>query len=262
MKAISENPRAGALEEYARLKLELASILRAILHIVERRTHELAIQECRRLLARLAEDRFNLAVLGQFSRGKSSLMNALLGAAKLPTGVLPLTSVITTVTYGENERVLLKRDGWTLPQEVRLDQLAEFVTQQGNPGNEKRVTLAEIQLPNELLRLGVHFIDTPGVASAIAANTRTTREFLPEVDAAILVTSFDSPMTETELSFLREIREQVRKVFVVVNKLDLVSSIESGPALDSAREVVRATLQDSEIEVFAVSARWPPKHRR
>jgi GTP-binding protein EngB required for normal cell division len=82
------------------------------------------------------------------------------------------------------------------------------------------------------------------------------------VDAAILVTSFDSPMTETELSFLREIREQVRKVFVVVNKLDLVSSLESGPALDSVREIVRATLQDSEIEVFAVSARWPPKHRR
>jgi hypothetical protein len=133
MKAISENPRAGALEEYAQLKLELASILRAILHIAERLSHELAIQECRRLLARLAEDRFNLAVLGQFSRGKSSLMNALLGAAKLPTGVLPLTSVIITVTYGENERVLLKRDGWTLPQEVRLGQLAEFVTQQGNP---------------------------------------------------------------------------------------------------------------------------------
>lgn len=75
------------------------------------------------------------------------------------------------------------------------------------------------------------------------------------MDAAILVTSFDSPMTETELSFLREIREQVRKVFVVVNKLDLVSSLESGPALDSVREIVRATLQDSEIEVFAVSAR-------
>jgi hypothetical protein len=49
---------------------------------------------------------------------------------------------------------------------------------------------------------------------------------------------------------------------VVVNKLDLVSSLESGPALDSVREIVRATLQDSEIEVFAVSARWPPKHRR
>jgi hypothetical protein len=150
---------------------------------------------------------------------------------------------------------LLKREDWPFPQEIRLDQLAEFVTEQGNPGNEKRVTLAEVQLPIELLRLGVHFADTPGVASAIAANTRTTREFLPEADAAILVTSFESPMTEAELDFLREVRDRVRKVFVVVNKLDLISPGESGPVLDSVREMVRATLHDTEIEVFAVSAR-------
>jgi GTP-binding protein EngB required for normal cell division len=255
MNVASQDHRGSVLEEYAHLKLELAVVVRAVLHIAERSKGESAIQECRRLLARLAEDRFNLAVLGQFSRGKSSLMNALLGAAKLPTGILPLTSVITTVTYGESERVLLKREGWSFPQEIRLDQLAEFVTQQENPGNEKRVTLAEVQLPCELLRLGVHFVDTPGVASAIIANTRTTRQFLPEADAAILVTSFESPMTETELGFLREVREHVRKVFVVVNKLDLVSPMEGSTALKSVREIVGATLQDSDIEVFAVSAR-------
>lgn len=255
MSEIVQDRRPGVLEQYARLKLELAAIIRAILHIAEKRRDELTIRECRRLLARVAEDRFNLAVLGQFSRGKSSLMNALLGAAKLPTGVLPLTSVITTVTYGESERVLLQREDWSLPQEIPLSRLSEFVTQQGNPGNEKRVTLAEVQLPNELLRLGVHFADTPGIASAIAANTRTTRQFLPEADAAIFVTSFESPMTETEVNFLREIREHVRKVFVVVNKLDLISSAESAAALNSVREIVYATLQENDIEIFAVSAR-------
>ena len=95
--------RSSALEEYARLKLELAGTIRTLLHLAERRKDELSIAECRRLLARLAEDRFNLAFLGQFSRGKSSLMNALLGSEKLPTGLLPITSVITTVAYGESE---------------------------------------------------------------------------------------------------------------------------------------------------------------
>jgi len=255
MSATSQEHHIGALEEYAHLKLELASIVRALLHVAERRKHDRAIGEIRRLLARLAEDRFNLAVVGQFSRGKSSLMNAILGAPKLPTGVLPLTSVITTVTYGEKERVLLQREGWTLPQEIPLKQLADSVTQDTNPSNEKRVTLAEIQLPNEMLRLGIHFIDTPGVASTVAANSRTTREFLPEVDAAIVVTSFESPMTDAEVEFLRDVRQQIRKVFVVVNKLDLVTQPERTSALDSVKALIRDAVPGEPIEVFAVSAR-------
>ena len=67
MNATSQEHRTGALEEYARLKLELAAIVRAILHVAERHKHDQAIRETRRLLARLAEDRFNLAVLGVVS---------------------------------------------------------------------------------------------------------------------------------------------------------------------------------------------------
>ena len=255
MNTVKQVHHVGILEEYAKRKLELAAILRTLLHAAERRKDEMSVGECRRLLARLAEDRCNLAIVGQFSRGKSSLMNALLGVEKLPTGILPLTSVITTVAYGESERVLLQREGWTFPQEIHLNQLAEYVTQHGNPGNEKRVTLAEIQLPSALLRLGVHFIDTPGVASAIRANTRTTRQFLPEADAAILVTSFESPLTEAELNFLREIREHVRKVFVVVNKQDLVAPAERGPVLESVRDSLKAAFEDADLDLFAVSAR-------
>jgi small GTP-binding protein len=252
---IARQQASDAFHDYARLKLDLATIVRSLLHVAERSKDDTSIHDCRRVLARLAEDRFNLAIMGQFSRGKSSLMNALLGSEKLPTGILPLTSVITTVTYGETERVLLQRDGWRCPEEIRLDQLAEYVTQDRNPGNEKRVVLAEVQLPNELLRLGVHFVDTPGVASSILANTRTTRQFLPEADAVILVTSFDSPMTEGEVTFLREVRDHVRKVFIVVNKLDLAETPERGPVLDAVRTTVLEVLTESQPEVFAVSAR-------
>jgi GTP-binding protein EngB required for normal cell division len=252
---LTDETADDVLHDYARLKLDLAAIVRTLLYSAEKSKDELSVQDCRRILARLAEDRFNLAIVGQFSRGKSSLMNALLGAEKLPTGILPLTSVITTVTYGETERVLLLREGWSIPQEIRLDQLPEYVTQNENPGNEKKVLLAEVRLPNELLRLGVHFVDTPGVASSIAANTRTTRQFLPEADAAILVTSFESPMTEAETAFLQEVREHVHKVFIVVNKLDLVPAADRGLVMEAVRSTVRTVLSDSDPMVFAVSAR-------
>ncbi len=253
MSAIANDDQTGVLEEYAKLKLSLAGTVRVLLHLAEQRHDEMAVGNCRRILARLAEDRFNLAVVGQFSRGKSSLMNALLGVEKLPTGILPLTSVITTVAYGETERVLLQREGWSFPQEILLEELSDYVTQHGNPGNEKKVTLAEIQLPHEMLRLGVHFIDTPGIASAIRANTRTTRQFLPEIDAAILVTSFESPLSETELEFLKEVRESVRKVFIVVNKHDLVPAGERTQVTEALDEELVARFGDR-FEIFSVSA--------
>jgi GTP-binding protein EngB required for normal cell division len=255
MNVTDQTVATDVLHDYARLKLDLAAIVRTLLYSAEKSKDEISIQDCRRVLARLAEDRFNLAVVGQFSRGKSSLMNAILGTDKLPTGILPLTSVITTVAYGEKERVLLLREGWNMSQEIRLDQLPEYVTQDRNPGNEKKVLLAEVQLPHELLRLGVHFVDTPGVASSIVANTRTTRQFLPEADAAILVTSFESPMTEAEVAFLEEVRTHVHKVFLVVNKLDLVTEAERGPVLQAVRNTIGAVLPDSNTQVFAVSAR-------
>ena len=83
--------------------------------------------------ARVAEDRFNLVVLGEFKRGKSSLINALLERPVLPTGVVPLTSVVTTIAAGDHDRLLVSfADG---REEARpLAELAEYVTEARNPG--------------------------------------------------------------------------------------------------------------------------------
>ena len=208
-----QRPRE-ALRRYDQLKAELAALGQGGMQLC----HELNDREgehlYQALLARIAEDRFNLSVLGAFNRGKSTLMNALLGMERLPTGVLPHTSVITTVTYGGQQRVLIRCAGWSLYQEVPLEKLADYVTEQGNPGNRRRVAVAEIQLPAEVLRWGFHFIDTPGVGSGIAANTLTTEGFLPEIDAAIVVSSVESPVDQDELRFLERVDREVGKVFV------------------------------------------------
>jgi len=116
------------------------------------------------LFARLAEDRFNLLVVGRFNRGKTSLMNAILATDRLPTGIVPLTSVITSVGYGSKERVLLKYENRLLDCEIPIEALPQHITQQGNPGNVQRIKTAEIQLPAEILRRGFYFVDTPASA--------------------------------------------------------------------------------------------------
>ena len=242
------------LRDYERLKLELGSLTQGALRLIDERRDRDSHQVCRDLLSKLAEDRFTLAVVGQFNRGKSSLMNAVVGLDRLPVGVVPVTSVITKVSYGNPERVLIEYPGSSLRSEIPLEQLGEYVTEMGNLGNQKQIAAVEIQLPAEFLRRGLFFVDTPGVGSAIAANTATTERFLPEADAVIFVTSFDSPLGRNELEFLQKVRQYVRKVFFVVNKLDLVSPEQRDQVLRYMRTRLEQEIGLHETRLFAVSA--------
>ena len=237
------------LRDCERTKFELAEILRTL-------PFDAARYERRRdLFARLAEDRFNLVVVGRFSRGKSSLMNAILGMDRLPTGVVPLTSVITTVTYGSEEQVTLHYRGSFLIDDIKLPELSKYITERGNPGNIRGIEIADVQLPTAILRHGFHFIDTPGLGSSIAQNTRTTERFMPEADALILVTSFDSPLSEEEVSVLRSVRRANRRVFLAVNKRDVVTAAEQGQVLSHVSAQLRSVFGDDPPPAFSLSAR-------
>lgn len=249
-----ERPRE-ALRCYEELKFELARIGQAGMLLSRELKDEEGTRLYQLLLARIAEDRFNLAVVGSFNRGKSTLMNAILGRDWLPTGVLPHTSVITTVTYGSREQALMHCANWSLPKEIPLEKLADYVTEQGNPSNQRQVTLAEIQVPAEILRRGFYFVDTPGVGSGIAANTTTTEGFVPEIDAAIFVSSFESPIDENEVRFLRQVYEEVGKVFVVINKLDLLPEKNQDEVIRFVNRRLDSELGPSTYGLFAVSAR-------
>ncbi len=248
------SPAVERLRDYERLKLQLASILRQTLASINSQRSADPHRKCQELLARLADDRFTLAVVGQFSRGKSSLMNSILGMDRLPVGLVPLTSVITKVAYGNPERVMIHYAASQLRTEARIDELPDYVTEFGNPGNEKEIAAAEVQLPSDFLRRGMYFVDTPGVGSVITANTMTTEAFLPSADAVIFVTSFDSPLGREELEFLLKVREHVGKIFFVVNKSDLVSTSQREQVLAFLRNRLTAVLALSEPRLFPVSA--------
>jgi GTP-binding protein EngB required for normal cell division len=243
-----------ALRAYLQAKQELAARVRSALGLLRVRGTKSRIDRCQELLVKLAEDRFNLVVLGQFKRGKSSLMNAIIGRELLPTGLLPLTSVVTMLRFGPTERLLLTREeSWV--EDAPISRLAEYVTERGNPGNVKKIRAAYIDLPLSLLRRGLHFVDTPGIGSSREENTATTYAFLPECDAAVLVTSVETPLTELELDFLRAIRQHARKVFFVVNKTDLLPPEEREEVLSFIRDGLREAADSQEVRLFPVSAR-------
>jgi GTP-binding protein EngB required for normal cell division len=241
------------LKEYEQRKFHLAEIIRSA-QAIDTKDAELN-RDCRELLARLAEDQFNLMVVGRFSRGKSTLMNAILGGDYLPTGIVPLTSVITTVRYGSRPQVVLHFRDSGLNREVPLSQMDEYVTQRGNPGNAKKIAWAEIQLPVEILRRGFFFVDTPGLGSPIIENTLTTERFLPQADAFILVTSYESPISEEEHRILQRIRNSGKPLFVTLNKRDTVTEGEREQARSFVTDQLTATLGRSIREFYSISAR-------
>lgn len=241
------------LKQYEQWKFGFADILRSARALDTK--DEALRSECVSLQARLAEDKFNLLVVGRFSRGKSTLMNAILGGEHLPTGIVPLTSVITTVRYGTRKQAVLNFNNSGLRREVPLSELPEYVTQKGNPGNEKKLSYAEIELPVEILRRGFFFVDTPGLGSPIVENTLTTERFLPEADAFVLVTSFESPLTDDEDRILRRIKNTNKKIYVVVNKQDTVNAEDRAEAIQFVQDRLKSYSFRELPLVFSVSAR-------
>ncbi|MFI5331556.1 MAG: dynamin family protein [Desulfobaccales bacterium] len=207
-----------------------------------------------RLLDKLRENRFNLVILGAFKRGKSTLINALLGEPVLPTAIVPLTSVVTILGYGESLDIQVHfQNGRS--QTITQPELADYITEKGNPRNQKGVREVEIAYPSDYLRDGVRIIDTPGVGSVYSHNTEVAYNYLPQVDAAVFVVTADPPLSAAEQEFLKDIREYVHKLFFVLNKIDYVDEAERQEALDFTVEVLKENLAAQQVMIFPLSAK-------
>lgn len=215
------------------------------------------------LRSRLEEGRFHLAVLGQFKRGKSTLLNACLGQAILPTSVVPLTAIPTFLEYGPNIRIRVYYQdekpvkefvGTSVEEAARI--LQGFVTEEGNPKNRLGVTQVEIAHPSTILQHGVVLIDTPGIGSTFTHNTEATLNFLPQCDAALFVVSADPPLTEVEAEFLKEVKSRTSRLFFIFNKVDYLNPQERDAALTFFKKVIAEKIGvTDDYPIFCVSAR-------
>ncbi len=185
----------------------------------------LAQADCRRAidatLETLEHGLLKVAVLGQFKRGKSSLLNALVGRSVLPTGILPLTTVATEIREGPGE-LLVQSVGGSVEREP-LDRLPEFVSEAANPENRRGIERVEVRIPLPGWARDVVFVDTPGVGSVHDATTRAAYRLLEGVEAVVFVLSPDPAISDAELEFLRRAREYATRFFFVMNKIDLVA---------------------------------------
>ncbi len=209
-------------------------------------------REAAEVAARVAEGRFYVACVGQFKRGKSTFLNALVGEPVLPTGVVPVTSAITVLRHGDRGARVRFQDGRT--EDIRVEALPGYVTERENSENRKGVRAVEVFLPSPLLAHGMCLVDTPGLGSAFGGNAAITREFVRHVDAAVVVVGADPPVSGEEVVLAQEVAVHARHLMVVLNKAHRLTDEERHEGARFAAQVLSSRLRRPIGRVYEVSA--------
>lgn len=180
-------------------------------------------------LERSKAHKFSIAVVGEFKRGKSTFINALLGKDVLPSDVLPCSATLNRVTYGLQPKVQVVRRGQQggpeIIEEIGLDQLADYVTKLTPEAEQIAATVKEaiVYYPLAYCQNNVEIVDTPGLNDD-SNMTQVTLSVLPDVSAAILVIMATSPFSQYEADFLTNqlLLQDLGRVIFVVTAIDLI----------------------------------------
>ena len=195
----------------------------------------------------------DVAVFGRFKAGKSSFLNSLTGRTVLPTGVVPLTAVVTRLRYGPVEQAEVRfLDGTTTA--VSLEEVGLYVAEDSNPENQKQVASVEIELPAFKPLAPLQFVDTPGLGSAFAHNTEVALQWLPNVGAALVAVSCDAPLSEGDLGLLEELRRHTPKIVLLLTKADLLTPPQRAEVLAFVERQARRKW-GTDLPVFFYSVR-------
>jgi Dynamin family len=210
-------------------------------------------REASALAERVTEERFFVACVGQFKRGKSTLLNALVGLPVLPTGVIPVTALATILRHGSSSRAEVHFQNGS-NHEIPVSSIAQYVSEELNPHNQKGASVVEVFLPSPLLASGMCLVDTPGVGSVFADNTAVTREFVPHIDAALMVIGADPPISGEEMNLIEDVARHATDILFVLNKADRLAERDSHQAVTFAQHIVAERTGRSAGQVFRVSA--------
>ena len=205
--------------------------LRAVLLSLREHLDPVRAEQVDNLQARLTAGRLRVLLVGEAKRGKSTLGNALLGRQVLPSGVVPVTAITTTVRAGAPERLEVAGLDGSI-RTAALDELTDLVTEEGNPGNYRRITAVTVLLDPQAcapvpagsgsgwLASGLELVDTPGMGSVHLHNTAEADAALATMDAAVFVLTADPPISASELALLRRVQELSVRTYVLLNKAD------------------------------------------
>lgn len=209
--------------------------------------------ELSRLKEKIINEKFYLVVIGLFKRGKSSLVNALLKKEVVPYSVVPLTSIVTLLEYGEENyaKIYFNDNRFEV---CNIETIHEYITEPENPLNKKNVNHVIVFLNSDFLKK-VTLVDTPGIGSTYENNTETTYSFVERIDAALFILSADLPISKTEVEFLTKLNSTIPKIIFVLNKTDLITLKETERIIAFNKSILKKVFNENDINILPVSAK-------
>ncbi len=183
------------------------SDLRSLFHSVQRQQHKRQL---------------NVAIFGRFKAGKSSFLNQIIGRPLLPVGVVPVTSVVTEISYGPEEAAeLVLRDGRCVP-DIPLSSISQYISESENPENAKGIESVRVFLPALARFPELRFIDTPGLESIHTHSTEASLSWSPNADLALVTVGVDPPLAQHDISLIARLFDLTPRVSVLLTKVDLL----------------------------------------
>lgn len=246
---------------YADYKNMVSSINNALIEM-EKICGEMKMEENRKDLekirTKLAEHRFAVGVMGEFKRGKSTVINSLLEKEIMPSDILPCSATMNRVTYDMHPHVVLHmRDGST--KDISVDRLASYVTKLTGE-NESRaagVDEAIVYYPCRFCQNGVDIVDTPGLNDDERMN-KISEEVIPKLDAVIMVLTPDNPFSMSEAEFVRSklMTSDLSRLIFLVNKIDQVRRKADRPrVVEGIRQKIQTSVLEKTANVYGIDSK-------
>lgn len=272
-----------AFDEYFDRRSNIINCFEVLGEFVKRNGTKELCERITKEVDKLKSDKFNLLVVGEFSRGKSTFINALLGKEVLPSDSNPTTAIISKIKYNDIPKYYLKYNNIEQIQEIDNNIFGKIKADNDKDKdinelikideNIKNIEYAEIGFPSEFCKNDVILVDTPGVNDNCASRVDITYKYLDKADAVIMVLAANQTLAEHEIKFIKErvISQQIKKIFFVLNKKDLVKNpgeekeVSEKIVLDYCKEKLREYLpidMQDDLVIYFVSSYQALLYRR
>lgn len=243
-------------------KLKLKKILQGLLQEEFVQDNENASTKLQELVQDIKNDFYVVVVLGEFKRGKSTFINALIGNDLLPTDVLPETATINALIYNETpELQVIMHDG-TIEKGVPERSFLERFSAKNQDAECSKIKYLKIGYPFKLLNNNVVIVDTPGVSDLNEQRCDVTYNFIPKANAVLFLLDANSPLKKSEKDFIEEklLAQGIDNIIFLVNKYDNVDEEEDEDFWENLQmHMMKAFAEDEHklkaLEMYPLSAK-------
>lgn len=256
--------RAEIVADNNKRKERILNVLNAAENYYAQKGDENTVKNIQVQKKNLEENKFSIVVVGEFSAGKSTLLNAMMGRRMLPSFTQETTATVNFLR-GKNEApnnepgIVYYNDGsYEVLPNTELETITKFVSTKGEDV-ASTVNHLDVYLDSEFLKDGVMLVDSPGLNGVAEGHKEITENQIKQSNASIFMFDATRPGSKTDFETLGNLRENVNKIFIVLNKIDMIKEDEE-ETVESVIEGVKKNYKKmfpdvtEEPEIYPVSA--------